>query len=192
MELLLHGFLTPQLVLKSTLRTNLLTIQSHLKRDFPNFDLIFDRDSHFYSMHDFLFGRHGRRLLVQIHIPIATIQEEFTVYKVNTFPVLVMGRTSHSTSILNLPSYFVTSAHSPFYFMIDHDDDTRHPELLYLLDNNVIFRSFATSATCVSALFRDTMAQIHNLCSFSLQETELEPAVHFLSNGKILLTNYPN
>jgi len=84
-ELLLHGFLTPQLLPKSTLRRNLLTIQSHLKRDFPNFDLIFDKASHFYSMHDFLFGRHGRRLLIQIHIPITTIQEEFTVYRVNTF-----------------------------------------------------------------------------------------------------------
>jgi len=73
--------------------------------------------------------------------------------------------------------------------MMDHDDDTRHPELLYLLDNNVVFRSFATSPTCVSALFKDAVAQIHNLCSFSLQEAEFEPAVHFLSNGKILLTN---
>jgi len=49
--------------------------------------------------------------------------------------------------------------------------------------------SFAAFATCASALFRDTMAQIRNLCFFPLKETQLEPAIHFLSNGKILLTN---
>ena len=32
--------------------------------------------------------------------------------------------------------------------------------------------SFAAFATCASALFRDTMAQIRNLCSFPLKETQ--------------------
>jgi len=60
----------------------------------------------------FLFGRHGRRLLIQIHIPATTIQEEFTVYKVTC-------HTCHSTSLLKLPPYFVASAYSPYYFVMD-------------------------------------------------------------------------
>jgi len=116
-QLLLHGFLTPELVPKSALRSNLLSIQSHLKRYFPNFDLVFDRASHFYALHDFLFARHGKRLLIQVQIPITTFQHEFTVYKVTSFHVPVTGRISHSTSLSDLPSFFVTSRHNHYYFL---------------------------------------------------------------------------
>jgi len=188
-QLLLHGFLTPELVPKSALRSNLLSIQSHLERYFPNFDLVFDRASHFYALHDFLFARHGKRLLIQVQIPITTFQHEFTVYKVTSFHVPVTGRISHSTSLSDLPSFFVTSRHNHYYFFMDHDDDTRHPNLLYLLDNDIVFRSFQTGATCTSAIFRNNISQIRQLCSFSIHERTLEPSIHFLSNSRILLTN---
>jgi len=116
--LLLHGFLTPQLLLKDVLQSNLLVIKLHLKTYFPIFHLIFDKARSFYAMHDFLFGRHGRHLLIQIQIriPVTTFYHEFTAYKVSTFPVLVTGRSSHSTSLLDGPNYFVTSRQSPFHF----------------------------------------------------------------------------
>jgi len=62
-------------------------------------------------MHDYLFGRHGKRFLIQIQIPITTFHHEFTVFKVTSFPISVTGRTSHSrpTSLFNLPRYFVAS-----------------------------------------------------------------------------------
>ena len=53
-ELLLHGFLTPQLLPKDVLQSNLLVIKLHLRTYFPNFHLIFDKGRSFYAMHDFL------------------------------------------------------------------------------------------------------------------------------------------
>jgi len=188
-ELLLHGILTPQLVPKSTLRQNLLIIKSHLERHFPNFRLVFDRTSPFYTLHGYLFGRHGKRLLIQTQIPVTTFHHEFTVYKVTNFPVPVTGRPTHITFLPNLRRYFVTSRYSDFYFTIQNNDNKRHPRLLYLTDSGTSFSSLSTGATCVSALYRNNITQTRELCPFTLQEDPLEPQVHFLSNSRILRTN---
>ena len=47
-ELLLRGFLTPQLITKSTLCANLLQIQNYLARLYPNFHLIFGKAYEYY------------------------------------------------------------------------------------------------------------------------------------------------
>ena len=140
-------------------------------------------------MHNFRFGRHDKRLLIQLQVPLTTFNHDFLVFKVTSFPVPVTGRTTHSTWLLNLPHYFVTSRHSLYYFTMDHDDSTRHPRLLYLPDSNTVFKSFNTASSCISALFRNNIIQIRQLCSFSLHEQSLEPNVLFLENGRILLTN---
>ena len=120
---------------------------------------------------------------------VTTFHHEFAVYKVTTFPVPVTGRSSHSTSLLDVPNYFVTSRQSPFHFVMQHDDNFRHPKLLYLTGSNIVLRSYQSGATCVSALFRNNVSQIRDLCSFSVQERILEPNIHFLPNNQILLTN---
>ena len=188
-ELLLHGFLTPQLVTKSTLRANLQHIQNYLTRFYPNFHLIFDRAFEYYTMHNFLFARHGKHLLISLQIPLSNFLTDFTVYRVNSFQVPVTGQSTHNTLVTSLPAYFVTNHHLDFYFYMEKDDITRHPKLLYMTDNKVPFRSFHTAATCVSALFMNNVTQVHKLCSFSLEENPLLPTVHFLSNSRILLTN---
>jgi len=188
-EFLIQGILTPQLVSKTTLRTNLLIIKAHLRQFFQNFHLIFERASDFYAMHNFRFGRHNKCLLIQLQVPLTTFNYDFLVFKVTSFPVPVTGRTTHSTWLLNLPHYFVTSRHSLYYFTMDHDDSTRHPRLLYFPDSNTVFKSFNTASSCISALFRNNNTQILQLCSFSLHEQSLEPNVLFLENGRILLTN---
>ena len=188
-ELLLHGFLTPQLVSRSTLRSNLIEIRSHLQAFYPNFVLIFDKAASFYTMHDFLFGRHSSHLLIQIQIPLTVFRDDFTVYKVDSFPIPVTGRISHSTSVLDLPQYFVTDRQLSFYFVMERDDSSRHPQLLYLLDNKIPLNSFETGSTCISALYRNDLSQIRQLCSFSIKEHALVPSVNFLSNGTVIFTN---
>jgi len=74
MQLLLHGFLTPQLISKSTLRANLLQIQNYLTRFYPNFHLIFDKAYDYYTMHNFLFARRGKHLLINLQIPLSTFR----------------------------------------------------------------------------------------------------------------------
>ena len=173
---------------KSALRINLMAIKSHLERYFPNFALVFDRASPFYTLHDYFFGRHSMRLLIQIQIPLTAFQHDFTVYEVIKFPVPVTGRPTYNTFLPNLPRYFVTSRHSDFYFTLENDDTKRHPKLLYLTDSRISFNSFNTGATYLSALFRNNITQVRELCSFQLQEIPLEPKIHFLSNSRILLT----
>ena len=188
-ELLLHGFLTPQLISKSTLRANLLQIRNYLTRFYPNFHLIFDKSYYYYTMHNFLFARHGKHLLINLQIPLTTFQSKFTVYRVDSFPVPVVGQDGHNTLITDLPAYFVTNNRLDFYFCMKNDQTAGHPNLLYITDNKIPFRSFQTASSCVSALFVNDVAGAHSLCSFTLQENSLLPTVHFLSNSRILLTN---
>jgi len=169
-ELLLRGILSPQLVSKPALRINLMAIRSHLERYFPNFALIFDRASPFYTLREYFFGRHVMRLLIQIQIPLTTFQHEFTVYEVINYPVPVTGRPTYKTF---LPPYRVilSPAYTAiFYFTLQNDDTKRHPKLLYLTDSRISFSPFITGATCLSALYRNNMTQVHELCSFQLQE----------------------
>jgi len=72
---------------------------------------------------------------------------------------------------------------------MQHDDNSRHPKLLYLTESYIVLRSYQIGATCVSALLQNNVSQIRDLCSFSLQEHILEPKIHFLPNNQILLTN---
>jgi len=112
-ELLLHGILSPQLVAKSTLGSNLMAIKSHLERYFPNFALVFDRACPFYTLHDYFFGRHSMHFLIQIQIPLTTFQHDFTVYEMIKFPVSVTGRPTYNTfppiyRVILLPADTVT------------------------------------------------------------------------------------
>jgi len=188
-QLLLRGFLTPQLISKVTLRANLQQIRDYLTRYYPNFHLIFDKPYEFYTMHNFLFARHGKHLLINLQIPLSTFQTKFTVYRVDSFQVPMAGQNEHNTLITGLPAYFVTNDQLNFYFCMESDQTTGHPNLLYMTDNKIPFRSFHTASSCVSALFLNDVAGIHKLCSFTLQESPLLPTVHFLSNSQILLTN---
>ena len=79
-----------------------------------------------------------------------------------------------------------------FYFCMKNDHTTGHPNLLYMTDNKIPFRSFHTASSCVSALFLNDVAGVHMLCFFTLQKSPLLPAVPFLSNFQILLTNVPS
>jgi len=127
--------------------------------------------------------------LIQIQIPLTTFRHDFTVYEVIKFPVPVTGHPTYNTFLLNLPRYFVTSRHNNFYFTLENDDIKRNPKLLYLTDSRISFNSFNTGATCLSALFRNYIMQVREICSFQLQEVPPELQIHFLSNSRILLTN---
>ena len=151
--------------------------------------MIFDRAYDYYTIHNFLFARHGKHLLISLQIPLSNFLTDFTVYRVNSFHEPVTGQSTHNTLVTGLPAYFVTNHHLDFYFCMEKDDITRHPKLLYTTDNRVAFCSFHTAASCVSALFMNNVTQVHKLCSFTLQENELQPSVQFLSNLRILLTN---
>ena len=140
-------------------------------------------------MHDYLFGHHEKRLLIQLRIPLTTFRHEFAVYKVTTFPVPVTGRPTYKTFLSNFPRYFVASSHSDFYFTMRNIDNSRQAGLLYLTHNGLSLSSFTTGATCLSAIFRNNVTQIRDLCSFTLHENPLEPQVHFLSNSRIPLIN---
>ena len=83
-------------------------------------------------MHNFLFARHGKHLLINLQIPLTTFQSKFTVYRVDSFPVPVAGQDGHNTLITDLPAYFVTNNRLDFYFCMENDQTAGHPNLLYI------------------------------------------------------------
>jgi len=79
----------------------------------------------------------------------------------------VAGQNEHNTLITGLRAYFVTNDRLNFYFCMENDQTTGHPNLLYITDNRISFRSFHTASSCVSALFVNDVAGVHSLCSFA-------------------------
>jgi len=111
------------------------------------------------------------------------------VYRVDSFQVPVAGQNEHSTLVTGLPAYFVTNDRLNFYFYrpMENDQATAHPKLLYIADNRFFFVHFTELVFLL--LFMNDVTRVHNLFFFALHQNFLQPAVHFLFNSRILLTN---
>ena len=191
-EMLIQGTVTPVIIDKIKLQQALQFISIHLGRRFPRLYLVSHRVSDIYNAHNFIFGRHGDHLLVQMHIPVTTRRQHLTLYKIETFPVAVDDQLGHVTQIIGLPKYLAATSEFPYYILPTHVRDNDRSFLLNLGRNRDPFRSFRNSPSCASALYKNNRQLIQQLCHFQLRTTSLTPSLTFLSDTELLLLNVTN
>jgi len=191
-ELLLHGFLTPVLVDKETLQQTIHLIQRELQSSFPGLQMVWTHPSDLYNAHDFLFGKHGQRLLIQVHLPVTSIPSPMVIYEIQTFPVAVPGKPDHVTQIKGLPRYLFVDEITEYYVSWEEQLEDLDSDLMYVLRQNFPFRSFDLAPSCGSALYLNNVSLVRQLCGFHVERSTLVPDIKFLTDSEILIINMPN
>ena len=191
-EMLEQGSITPVLIDKRELLQVLRSVREHLQNRYPRLYLLWNRVSDVYGAQNFIYGRKGQHLLIQTHLPVTPKRGHYTLFEVETFPVIVDDQTDHVTEIRNLPKYFVATERSLYYILPKHVPDDDKSPLLNLARYREPFRSFRYGPTCVSALFKDDRKLIHELCQFRIWRTTLKPSITFLTDTQVLFLNVTN
>jgi len=191
-ELLLHGFLTPAVVNKESLRQALHLIQRQLDVSYPGFQLLWTHPSDLYNAHDYLFGKHQTHLLIQVHLPVTTVQSPMEIYQVHTTAVLVPEKLNHTTQVIGLPKYILVDENREYYVTWNEQLDDNYDGLMYVTDGSLQLKSFDFAPECVSALFQDNAADILEKCNFEMEQKVLPPSITFLSKSEFLVINMPN
>jgi len=191
-ELLLHGFLTPAVVNKESLRQALQLIQRQLDVSFPGFQLLWKHPSDLYNAHDYLFGKHNSHLLIQVHLPVTTVQSPMVIYQVHMTSVIVPEKLNHTTQVIGLPRYILVDERRAYYVAWNRELDDNYDGLMYVTDGSLQLKSFDFAPECVSALFQDNAAEIMDNCNFEMEQRVLLPSITFLSKSEFLVINMSN
>jgi len=191
-ELLLHGFLTPAVVNKESLRQALQLIQRQLDVSFPGFQLLWKHPSDLYNAHDYLFGKHHSHLLIQVHLPVTTVQSPMVIYQVHMTSVIVPEKLNHTTQVIGLPRYILVDESRAYYVAWNRELDDNYDGLMYVTDGSLQLKSFDFAPECVSALFQDNAAYIMDNCDFQMEQGVLPPSITFLSKSEFLVINMSN
>ena len=184
-ELLLHGFLSPVLIDKTSLQNTLGLLRLHLRYKHPKARLIWKVPSQYYNAHDYTFGRHGDHLLIQVHFPLTILETPLTLFEIETFPVTMPGDGGHVTQVTDLPRCIMTRQRYPFYMTTDTISTHGTPRLIYMTKTNEPMRSFQDAPSCAAALFQNKVTQIRQLCNFRLHLDALQPTIKFLTDTKM-------
>ena len=167
-ESLVHGFLDPTIVGQDTLRETITSIDAELQANYPGARLLSKEVSFYYSFHDYVFARHGNRILMQVNFPVTTVQSTMTIYKITSFPFPVSTESPHVTQLTNLPKYFTARQNYPLYIIPEEGLVNRTSAYFDLARDKSAFRSYENSPTCVSSLFLDDLTLIQEYCKFRL------------------------
>ena len=188
-HLLVNGFLSPEIIDKDTLKETITSVNAELDKQYPGLRLVYGTASDYYNIHDYLIARHGRELLIQIHMPVTSVFDPLSVYKIETFSVPVPTQSGHVTQVVGLPNYLVTHQKHSYYVVLDRIDSTINSKTWYTKDHYYAFRSFKRDVSCVSALFQNDVALVREICRFNLRKAELTPHVWFLSDSEAIFVN---
>jgi len=187
-EFLIQGTLTPIIIDKAQLRNTLRTVREHLLTKSPRLYIVRPRVSDYYNTHDFVLGRAGSDLIIQMHVPVSTQLKQLTLYEVEVFPGAVPGQGGHSTEVVGLPRYFLTAAGRESNYILPTQVDLRS-DIYNVARNRDAFRSFKYSPSCISALFQDDGDLIQTLCQFRIRLQPLKPQIRFLNDVDLLVVN---
>ena len=188
-ESLVHGFLDPAIISQDTMRETITSIDAELQANYPGARLLSDEVSFYYSFHDYVFVRHGNRILIQVNFPITTVQTAMTIYQLTSFPIPVSTESPHVTQLTNLPKFFIARQNYPLYIIPEDGLVYKTSAFFDLTSDKSAFRSYENSPTCVSSLFLDDLTLIKEYCKFRLHLGAIMPNAYLLTDKLMLLVN---
>ncbi|XP_046574610.1 uncharacterized protein LOC124282624 [Haliotis rubra] len=120
----------------------------------------------YYAHAQFLYARTKLNIYVSIKFPISSISKPFHLYKILSLPVPVNQTSSHSTQLLDLPSYFAISFDSQHYATLETS------QLSSCTGRSLLHCPFrfplqaSNNPSCEIALFQDRRSDIKSMCNF--------------------------
>ena len=184
---LAEGKLSPLLIEPKTLKSAIHDIRKLLKRNYPGFDLASNNIQDVYSAGNFLFARNHSNIYVTVKLPLTYRPKPLVLHKITSVPVPINETSSHSTTLLNLPTYFLMSDDNEYYAsMSDSDVSKCFGKGQLYCPFNLALRP-ATSHSCELGLFMNNKQMVHSFCNFRFMENFIQPKILELNPTTILI-----
>ena len=115
-QMLVQGYISPNLIRPSTLKYCIEQIKSQLHETHPAFHLVHGDVQFYYTSKLFMYTRDQNSIYISMKFPISVDKHLFQVYQVQTFPHMVEESSNHSTQLLDYSAYFAVSK-TPKHFL---------------------------------------------------------------------------
>ena len=139
---------------------------------------------------DFVYGTSNDKLIITLKIPLTLFENEFSVYRVLSYPLKLPNSQEHLVEIETLPAGIAVETSQDRYF-------TLNAEQLQKLQNahsySMIQRIFNTRSnqSCVMSVFADKTQEINQVCNYHIIMHSLETRIYQLSDKLFYLINMP-
>lgn len=139
----------------------------------PNVYLLNTNPSFYYKQKNIFFGTHENNIIIFIKFPLRAMGSLLRAYRVDSFPVpLTSGLkrgTTHDKSytlIQNLPKYFLVTSDNEYYMTMSSTlfKSCSGGNIKVCETGTSALQSATSSATCVSAIFRDETPKVNQMC----------------------------
>ena len=183
---LVRGYLPIELVPPATLQHFLNNLASRL--DSTVFRIVHPDAPAYYHIRDILYQRDSKYLYITLKVPIATLQTQFTAYRIRSFPIL-MDTSPASYSTVQLSPYLGLSTDNRFYLLLNEDEYA-------LCEGNALRRCLhgysirsTSQKSCELALFKNNQDDIHNLCKFEIFYDTPPTSILPLQDGSFFISS---
>ena len=103
------------------------------------------------------------------------------------FPILATGSLNHTTHIVKLPKFFMTSSLGEYYAVPSEQFLKSKSHVYYLTNADLTLRSYVHDPSCTSSLYQNNETAIKTFCRFRLIRQSLKPQITLLGGGAMLL-----
>ena len=161
-----------------------------LQANYPGARLLSKEVSFYYSFHDYVFARHGNRILIQVNFLVTTVQSPWPSTKSRLFrsPFQLNRHMLRSWRICRR-KYFIARHNYLLYIIPDEGLIDGTSAYFDLTRDKSAFRSYENSPTCVSSLYLDDRVLIQEYCMFRLHLGAIMPNAYLLTDKLMLLVN---
>ena len=184
---LVEGKLSPLLIQPEHIKAAFHDIQKLLNRNYPGFGLAYQDIQNVYSSGNFLFARNNSNIYITIKLPLTYRPKPLSLYKLSTIPVPINETSTHATTLLNLPPFFLITDDSEYYASLSELEISKcygKPQLYCPF--NLALRP-ATSQSCELGLFTNNKQMVHSFCDFRFLENTILPKLVELNPTTILV-----
>ena len=190
---LLKGYLPVHLMTPQRIAVILNQVQEHLKAHHPSFRVLHMEPAVYYNMPGIVtYTRTVEHLYIKFKIPITSSDLLYEVYSVKSIPITAGNSSSRIsfTEIRNLPSYLGVTKDNKFFVELDQVVFDSCPGTNFKQCSNFLRVFQTTEPTCSSALFMNSLDQVHAQCEISFFPDPSNKETYFidLQDGRVLIS----
>lgn len=187
-ERLAEGYLSPSLIPPKEITRAIREIRHVLANRLPGARLLQNRPHEIYAHPNQVYARQGNKLLILVKFPLTTVQGNFDVFELKSFPVSVPSNPEHETQITELAYAIVVQQHTDYFVRIKSKVQFRNAPFIYLTDIDETFRN-NSKPICETAIWKNDNEAVLKLCKFEIKDRVTQSMVKVINDSYVLLSN---
>ncbi len=189
-RILVQGKTPRQFVSINDIEAVLQHLEANILTQYGDSFKLVDRRGLFHSeLKDISYVRSDDFLYIGLKIPITNTAGELSVYRVDTYPVILNGNDTKSSIITNIPDFFAITSNSAYYVeMTTTEFASCRGEILKVCPLQRSLKQIS-QPSCVSAIYTDNIAAAKDLCRMTYNTRKLDTEAFYLSNSTYYIVN---